>query len=102
MGRAIRRRTSRIRRTSLRRKTNRLSKKASRTSSSGKQRRELLQARVGAWSNFYLGLWQRGTAGEFAKSSISDVLQIFDPYFAGVKAIASASSQQGEEGYALA
>src|SRR5271167_139883 len=103
MARTIHRRTSRIRRTSLRRKTSRLRKKANRTTSSiCKQRRELLQARLGSWSNFNLGPGKRRAAGEFAQSCISDVLQVLDADFARVEAVAGEPAQEGEKGYPLA
>src|SRR5271163_4837751 len=99
----IRRRTSRIRRTNLRRKTNRLRKKENRTTSSScKQRRKLFQARLGPWSNFYLGARKRRAAGEFAERRVSDVLQVFDADFTCIEAVAGESAQEGEEGYALA
>src|ERR1700686_2538470 len=101
---AIRRRTSRIHRANLRRNHRR---KANRTAKvnrtiSCKSGRELLQACRCAWSNFYLSARKRRAAGEFAQSGVTDVLQIFDSDFACVKTIAGQSSQEREEGYALA
>src|SRR6185437_2731637 len=49
-----------------------------------------------------LRLRQRGAAGEFAQCGVPDVLQIGDADLAGIKTVASHSTQESKKGHTLA